>query len=167
MKHNPVIVKSYLNENATDVPPSHNFPYPIIYASEFKIGSIAHAMIVLELWKDFDNNTLDKGTEVFAEQVRMDFADGTSFSGNREDFMTIMKQQRKTFSSFKSSIDAIVSLQPEGKDESWGNVWGSQTGVTTAGVTSTVLINENWMFNSNGKVSYIRQFSAVPQKAST
>jgi hypothetical protein len=32
------------------------------------------------------------------------------------------------------------------------------------GVTSTALINENWMFNEEGKVSYIRQFSAMPQK---
>jgi hypothetical protein len=38
-----------------------------------------HAMIVLNLWKYFDDNTLDKGTKVFAGQIRMDFADGTNF----------------------------------------------------------------------------------------
>lgn len=153
------------NNNDTSVPPVHHFPYPIQYSGDFSIGAIAHAMIVLDLWKYFDVNTLDKGTHVFAEQVRMDFADGTNFTGNRDDFMDVMKQQRKTFSSFKSTIDAIVSLKPAGKKESWGNVWGHQTGVTTGGVTSTVMINENWMFDEDGKVSYIRQFSAVPQKS--
>jgi hypothetical protein len=163
MKQSPALSKK--NVPATKVPPSHNFPYPIHYSGDFSIGAITHAMIVLDLWKDFDNNTLDKGTKVFAEHVRMDFADGTNFIGNRDDFMNVMKQQRKTFSSFKSSIDAIVSLKPKGKNESWGNVWGHQTSVTTAGVTSTVMINENWMFDEDGKVSYIRQFSAVPQKS--
>jgi hypothetical protein len=165
MKQNPTPAKGTVNTNATDVPPAHPFPYPIHYSGNFSIGGIVHAMIVLDLWKYFDDNTLDKGTKVFAEQVRMDFADGTNFIGNRNDFMDVMKQQRQTFSSFKSTIDAIVSLQPAGKKESWGNVWGHQTGVTTAGVTSTVMINENWMFDEDGKVSYIRQFSAVPQKA--
>jgi hypothetical protein len=164
MKQNPMPAKGTVNTNATDVPPVQPFPYPIHYSGNFSIGRIVHAKIVLDLWKYFDDNTLDKGTTVFAEQVRMDFADGTNFTGNRDAFMDVMKEQRQTFSSFKSTIDAIVSLQPAGKKESWGNVWGHQTGVTTAGVTSTVMINENWMFDEEGKVSYIRQFSAVPQK---
>jgi hypothetical protein len=79
--------------------------------------------------------------------------------------MDVMKQQRKIFYSFKSTIDAIVSLQPAGKKELWGNVRSHQTSITTAGVTSTVMINEKWMFDEDGKVNYIRQFSAVPQKA--
>jgi hypothetical protein len=163
MKQNPSV--GITKNNTADVPPAHPFPYPIQYSGNFSIGGIVHAMIVLDLWKDFDNNTLDNGTKVFAEQVRMDFADGTNFIGNRNDFMDVMKGQRKTFSSFKSTIDAIVCLHPAGKNEYWGNVWGHQTGVTTAGVTSTVMINENWMFDEDGKVSYIRQFSAVPQKS--
>jgi hypothetical protein len=163
MKHKPS--SSAAKTNDSSIPPTHHFPYPIHYSGDFSIGGIVHAMVVLDLWKYFDDNTLDKGTKVFAEQVRMDFADGTNFIGNRDDFMNVMKQQRQTFSSFKSTIDAIVSLQPAGKNESWGNVWGHQTGVTTAGVTSTVMINENWMFDEDGKVSYIRQFSAVPQKS--
>lgn len=166
MNQNPSTAANVITQNEEAVLPPRNFPYPIIYSSHFKFGSLTHDMILLDLWKYFDNNTLDKGTEVFAEEVRMDFADGTNFIGKRDDFMSIMKQQRQTFSSFKSYIDAIVSLKPEGKNESWSCVWGYQTGTTTAGVTSTVLINENWMFNEDGKVSYIRQFSAVPQKAS-
>jgi hypothetical protein len=143
------------------------FVYPIIYSSNIKIGNIKYARILLDLWKDFDDNTLDKGTHVFADEVRMDFADGTNFTGKRDAFMDVMKSQRKTFKSFKSSIDVVVALKPKGKDENWACVWGSQTSVTLKKVQSTVLINENWMFDKKGKVSYIRQFSAVPQKAST
>lgn len=163
MKQHPASSAKSVNEPNSPAP---DFVYPIIYSSHFKIGKREHAAIVLDLWKDFDDNTLDKGTHVFAEIVTMDFADGTNFHGNRKDFMDAMKSQRKTFKTFKSTIDAVVSLIPAGKDESWACVWGFQTGVTTDNKTSSVLINENWMFNKEGKVSYIRQFNAVPQLAS-
>lgn len=163
MKHHPA---SPANTAHDPNSPTPQFVYHIIYSSHLKIGKTEHSAIVLDLWKDFDDNTLDKGTHVFADEVTMDFADGTNFHGNRKDFMDAMKSQRSTFKSFKSTIDAVVSLIPAAKDESWACVWGFQTCVTTDNKTSSVLINENWMFNKEGKVSYIRQFNAVPQPAS-
>lgn len=162
MKHKPSYSKTAPKTAAKTL--NHGFPYPVSYAEDFEIGKITHAKILLDLWKDFDDNTLDKGTHVFADTVRMDFSDGTSFEGKRDAFMDVMKAQRKTFTSFVSVINAIVSLKPKGKDESWACVWGQQTSVA-AGKSSSVLINENWMFDKKGKVSYIRQFSAVPQPA--
>lgn len=152
MKHKP-----------TTTHPGHHFAYPVTYSGDFEIGKTNHAKILLDLWKDFDDNTLDSGTHVFADQVRMDFADGTFLEGPRDEFMDAMKKQRSTYSSFVSTINAIVSLKPEGKEESWACVWGQQTGVTTDNKSSTILINENWMFDEAGKVSYIRQFNAVVQ----
>jgi hypothetical protein len=159
--NNPTTALKSANENGTTT--DIKFPYPIQYSSNFKIGKIDHSAILLDLWKDFDDNTLDQGTHVFADEVRMDFADGTSFSGKRDAFMDVMKQQRKTFKAFVSYIDAVVSLAPQGKNETWACVWGKQVSETQDYVHNEVLINENWMFNAEGKVSYIRQFSAVPQ----
>jgi hypothetical protein len=161
--NNPTTAVKSASENGTETDDSLPFLYPIIYSANFKIGTLKHAAIVLELWKDFDDNTLDNGTHVFADEVRMDFADGTSFSGNRNDFMDVMKQQRKTFKAFISYIDAVVSLAPQGKNETWACVWGKQVSETIDYKHNEVLINENWMFDAAGKVSYIRQFSAVPQ----
>lgn len=159
--NNPTTALTGTNGNGADA--NYPFPYPINYSASFTIGPLGNAQVVLDLWKDFDNNTLDSGTHVFADEVRMDFADGTSFSGGRDAFMDVMKQQRKTFKAFYSYIDAVVSLAPLGKPETWACVWGKQVSETQDYVHNEVLINENWMFNADGKVSYIRQFSAVPQ----
>jgi hypothetical protein len=161
MKHHPNQPETQLYEEAkVDV---EGFPYPITYSSDFKIDTTKHAEILLELWKDFDDNTLDQGAHVFADEVRMDCADGTNVAGTRDEFMNAMKAQRATFSSFVSTINAIVSLKPKNQPGSWACVWGEQTSVSN-GQTTTVLINENWFFDQDGKVSYIRQFSALPQK---
>jgi hypothetical protein len=164
--NNPTALQS-TTEKGTATEIKLPFPYPIQYSSDFKIGGIDHASILLDLWKDFDNDTLDQGTHVFADEVRMDFADGTSFKGNRYDFINVMKQQRSTFKAFISQIDAIVSLAPQGKDETWACVWGKQISETKDYVHAETLINENWMFDAAGKVSYIRQFSAIPQPLGT
>lgn len=162
MKENPALHMNNGSQNPNTSLSMPQFVYPISYSSDFKIGKSEHAAILLDLWKYFDDNTLDQGNDAFAEHVRMDFSDGTFFDGKREDFMNYMKKQRLLFQSFKSTIDAIVSLIPEGKDESWACVWGAQTSDPINGKASTAWVNENWMFNKEGKVSYIRQFTSVP-----
>lgn len=160
---------AFIHETMPGGTPSSNaatpFPYPIAYSSDFEIGKPEHAQVVLDLWKDFDVNTLDKGTPVFAEEVLMDFCDGTFFQGSRNDFMEAMKSQRATFITFVSSIDSVISLQPKGKEESWVCVWGRQDSTGKDNKAATIYINENWMFDKDGKVSYIRQLnSSLPRQ---
>src|SRR4051794_17379016 len=112
MKHNPVHAATE-NKNETNGQ-AHGLPYPVSYSSHFEIGKINHAKILLDLWKDFDNNTLEEGAHVFADHVRMDVCDGTFVEGSRAEFIAAMKSQRQTFTSFTSTINAIVSLSPKG-----------------------------------------------------
>ena len=43
-------------------------PYTATYSSSFKIGKSAYSAIVLNLWKDWDDNTFDK-QDYFADRV--------------------------------------------------------------------------------------------------
>ena len=160
MKHHPAHGQ-LTNYGSTTASSPSQLPYPILYAGDFEIGKEEHARILLDLWKDFDVNTLDKGAHVFADEVTMEFCDGSSVTKSRDDFMAYMQEQRNSVSSFESTIDAVVSLKPKGKEESWACVWGKQTSITPDNKKQQVYINENWMFDKEGKVSYIKQFNAV------
>src|SRR6266700_3687850 len=59
------------------------YAYPVAYSSDFTIGDSKYAQTVLELWKDYDNNTFDNHKDAFADSVTMDFS-GMSVSGTRD-----------------------------------------------------------------------------------
>ena len=59
-------VTSDQNQNVT-------YAYPVEYSSDFTIGDPKYAQTVLELWKDYDNNTFDRGADNFSDSVVMDF----------------------------------------------------------------------------------------------
>ena len=67
--------------------------------------------------------------------------------------------------SATESVDAVVVLKNKGKDESWVCVWGKEVDVMKDGKKDSTFLNENWMFNKDGKVSVIRQYAAkIPKK---
>ena len=58
-------------------------PYKVTYSADFKIGKPAQATRILELWKDWDDNQLDRH-DYFADTVSMIFSDGTVMKGKKE-----------------------------------------------------------------------------------
>jgi hypothetical protein len=53
-----------------------NYPYTSDYSHNFEIGSSKNAMTLLQLYKDWDNNTLDNSKGSFADNDTMYFSDG-------------------------------------------------------------------------------------------
>ena len=141
-----------------------NYAYPVAYSSDFTIGDSKYAQIVLELWKDFDNNTFDNHKDAFADSVSMDFPDGSTMSGTRDSIVAGAKAFRSSLKNCVSSIDAIVTLKPKDKDETWVCVWGKEVDTHNNGKIDSVNHNENWMFNKNGKIAYMEQLDAKPAK---
>ena len=141
-----------------------SYAYPVAYSSDFTIGDSKYAQIVLELWKDFDNNTFDNHKDAFADSVSMDFPDGSTMSGTRDSIIAGAKAFRSSLKNCVSSIDAIVTLKPKGKDETWVCVWGKEVDTHNNGKIDSVNHNENWMFNKDGKIAYMEQLDAKPAK---
>jgi hypothetical protein len=146
-----------MNENVS-------YAYPVKYSSDFTIGDSKYAQTVLELWKDFDNNTFDNHKDAFADSVSMSFPDGSTMSGTRDSIIAGAKAFRSSLKNCASSIDAIVTLKPKGKDETWVCVWGTEVDTHNNGKIDSVNHNENWMFNKDGKIAYMEQLDAKPPK---
>jgi len=71
---------------------SLTYPYTASYSSDFEMGDPKNAQTLLQLYKDFDNNTLDNSKNSFAEVDTMIFADGNMFVGTRDSLITLAKR---------------------------------------------------------------------------
>ena len=143
-----------MNQNVT-------YAYPVAYSSDFSIGDSKYAQTVLELWKDYDNNTFDKDAGDFSDSVAMDFPDGSTVKG-KDSAMASAKAYRGSLKNAVSSVDVVTTLKPNGKDETWVCVWGKEVDTHNNGKVDSVYLQENWEFNKDGKIIYMSQFMAKP-----
>jgi hypothetical protein len=141
--------------NNKDAPVS--FPYRANYSSQIDLGNQRNAKLVMDFWKDWDNNTLDKNAVLMSDSVMVLLANGQVLSG-KTNVMQSRQTARSEISSVWSTIDVWVPLFLTDKKEHWVALWGSQNRVMKDGSKTIVLINEIWRINKSGKVDMIRQY---------
>src|SRR4051812_40167736 len=78
---------------------SMDMPYTAMYSSKFAIGDPKYSAIVLNAWKAYDDNMLDKmDGSVMSDTLSATLPDGTEFKG-KENFMSALKTYRGSFTS--------------------------------------------------------------------
>jgi hypothetical protein len=139
------------------------YPYTATYSSKFAIGNPAHAKMILELWKDWDDNALERHN-YFADTVVMYFPDGGMAKG-KDSCMAGAKRFRGSMTAAKSELQAWTPLKSVDRNEDWVAVWGTETDTYADGKTEKRDLHEIWRINKAGKVDFMKQFaSAVPAK---
>ena len=138
---------------------SSDQPYKV-GATKITVGNPAYAQKVLWLWKYYDNNTLDKGADLFADDVLATLADGTVIKG-KENVMKGVKDYRNSLASASSTVDACVTLKsPDMPDREVVSIWGVETATNKDGMVTKSHLNEVWFFNKAGKVVEFHQMAA-------
>lgn len=135
------------------------YPYKANYSSDFKIGNPANAKMILELWKDWDDNALDRHN-YFADTVVMYLADGSVLKG-KDSCMAGAKRFRGSMSSATSSLEAWIPLKSVDRNENWVAIWGAETDTYPDGKTDKRDLQEIWRINKDGKVDFMKQFAAA------
>ena len=139
------------------------YPYTATYSSKFAIGNNAHAKMILELWKDWDDNAVDRHN-YFADTVVMYFPDGTMSRG-KDSCLAGAKKYRGSMSSATSELQAWTPLKSIDRNENWVAVWGTEADTYADGKTEKRDLHEIWRINKDGKIDFMKQFaSAVPAK---
>jgi SnoaL-like protein len=140
-------------------------PYKV-HATNISLGNQAYSQKVLWAWKYYDDNTLDKAADLFADDVLGTLPDGTVIKG-KDNLMKALKDYRNSFASASSDVDACVTLKtPDVPDREVVSIWGVETDTAKDGTVSKVHLNEVWFFNKEGKVVEFHQLAAkeMPQK---
>ncbi|HSF44569.1 MAG TPA: hypothetical protein VLA58_01120 [Chitinophagaceae bacterium] len=143
-------------ENATS---AAAFEYSIKarYSSDWEIGDPALAQKVIDLWRYYDNNTLDSARAFFADSVYMDMP---GFTGKLHSDTALhhAKADRARFSSLVSEIDVILPVNAKNHpEEKIVTIWGQETGVLD-GKGIKRRLHETWAFNNEGKVIWMIRY---------
>jgi hypothetical protein len=132
-------------------------PYKANYSSKFTIADESWANKVLTVWKDYEDNMLDKHLAWFADTMSMAASNGQTVKGLQANLAAV-KAYRATQKNLKVSIDAWVSLKSD-KDENVVCVWGSEDFTDQNGQHMVNHLQEVWGFNKDGKISIILQYN--------
>ena len=135
-----------------------DLPYKATYSSNFKIGKPAYSKIILDLWKDWDDNNFERH-DYMADSLVMLFPDGTVTKGKKEN-MEAAKKYRGSFASVKSIIHAWVPLTSTDRNEDVVCIWGQEEDTLPYGTGEKKFIHEVWWFNKDGKVTMLRQWAS-------
>src|SRR5690348_10881969 len=82
------------SDSTSEKPRNLTYPYTADYSSDFEMGDAKNAQTLLELYKNWDNNTLENAKSAFAENDTMYFSDGNMFAGSRDSFFVMANKVR-------------------------------------------------------------------------
>jgi hypothetical protein len=131
---------------------------PAAYTSSFTVCNAAHSNIILNLWKDWDDNEFGRH-DYFADTIKMWLPDSMVVKGKAA-AMEGAKKYRGTMKSAKSVIHAWVPLHSTDKGDDMVCVWGTETDTYPDGRVEVKDLHEVWWINKDGKVSMMRQWAA-------
>ena len=134
------------------------YPYAVNYSSQFEKSNDQNSQMVLGLWKDFDNNTLDNSLDKFADTVTMMMPGFEMVGVTRDSALASSKEYRSMFSKVTSRVAAVTALKSTDKNEEWVLVWGTEVHTNKKNVTDSVHLQETWRINKDGKIDYLMQY---------
>lgn len=138
------------------------YPYVATYSSNFVMGNTNYSKMVLELWKDWDNNDF-AAHDYMADTIIMFFPDGTISQG-KDSVLAGAKRVRGSMSGAVSTLQAWVPLKSVDRDEDWVALWGEETDTWADGKKETRDVQEIWKFNKEGKIALMRQYYTKPSQ---
>lgn len=138
---------------------AEDMPYKIAN-TDLRFGNSQYSTKVLQAWKAYDNNDLDKIAGMFADDVVGTLPDGTTIKG-RDALVNAMKAYRGGFASVVSAVNACTTLKSaENPDSDATLIWGFETDTKKDGTVQRMAIHEAWFFNKDGKVYEFHQFAS-------
>lgn len=146
-------------ENFAQKKDKMDYPYKANYSSDFSMGNSQNSKIVLDLWKDWDDNAFDRH-DYMADTVVMYFPDGSMVRG-KDSAMAGAKRYRGSMSGASSSVDAWMPLKSIDRNENWVAIWGTETDTFADGKTEKRDLHEIWRINKDGKVDFMKQFASA------
>ena len=137
---------------------AHTFAVKPTYSGAFEIGDYKQADIVVELWKQYDDNTLDKGKDYFADTVTMWMADGWQYHGTRDSLLKLTKKSRSEYGTVKSVLVAIIPLKSTDMNSNWVSIYGNEYLTNKKNKVDSSALQEAWRFNKDGKIDVMHQY---------
>lgn len=136
-----------------------NQAYPILQNLSF--GNASYSGIVLKVWKDFENNTMNNSRAFFADDVVGYSSNGEIVTG-KENMFRISNGYRNSLNAVKFQILACTTLKsPADPGHEIVMIWAETDFTMPDGTSYKTNAQEAWYFNRQGKIDKFYQFAAV------
>jgi len=140
--------------------------YKASYSSSFTISDNAkNEQLVLQSYKDWEENTLKNAPNYLADTVTMDFSSGKHMMAPRDGIVKEWQNFRDSLSSVKLNIVAVTNLHSTDKNADWVGVWYVEIDTYKTGkVDSAFYQDDNHV--KDGKMVYIssKRRTLLPMK---
>jgi hypothetical protein len=147
-------------EEAKSSETSLTMPYTASYSSQFSMGDQKNAEKMLILFKQWDDNKLADGKNMFADSVSF-MSDRWNFNGTNDSFQSVSQKQRNLFKEVKTVVHAWIPVKSTDKNEDWVLVWSTAYTTDLKGKVDSVTYQDTWRLNKNGQfdrmLSYIQR----------
>jgi len=144
-----------------------SLPYTATYSSKFEMGDAKNVKTILDLYKDWDNNTLDNSKDKFADTLTLYFSDGTKMYGSFDSVTASAKRFRNTLGTVSTNVHAVFPVKSTDKNENWVAAWFTEYRTNAKGNKDSVELQETWRMNKDGKADLLFQYeqkNPVPPK---
>ncbi|MEO6734480.1 MAG: hypothetical protein ABIN01_24890 [Ferruginibacter sp.] len=153
-----LILLAFFNECIAQATPKESMPYKATVSSSFTIGKAAYSKMILDLWKDWDDNNFERH-DYIADSLVMMFPDGMVVKGKQQN-QEAAKKYRSKFTTVKSVVHAWVPLSSTDTKEDAVCIWGTEEDTLPDGKVEKNDLHEVWWFNKDGKIIRMRQWAA-------
>jgi hypothetical protein len=131
------------------------YPYEASFASDWKIGNPENAVIILNLYKNLESDApVDSSLNFFADSLTSISFDDKIFKGSSKDFLKRVKVFREQFKSLDEEVISFVPLYSPSKNLDQVSIWIKEKGIRLNGKADSTIYQENWRFNSAGKINF-------------
>lgn len=130
-------------------------PYKASYSSSFTISdNEKNEQMVLQSYKDWQDDKIKNGSAYLGDTVAMDFANGRHLVAPRDLVMKEWQVFRDSLSNIKLDVVAVTNLHSTDKNTDWVGVWYREIDTYKNGkVDSAFYQDDNNV--KNGKLVYI------------
>ncbi len=150
--------------DTTAAKPAAALPYTASYSSSFKMGNDDYsAMIVQGSWKDWENNTMDNMKSWVADTIVAFQSDNLMVKGV-DSLQARWKRGRAGYTKVIDTLNAVVPLYSNDKNENWVLVWATEINTDAKGKTDTTALMETWRINKDGKADLLYQYDRRERK---
>ena len=138
------------------------YAYKANYSSSFELSDQTNAKILLNMYKDWDNNTLDNSLQYLADTVSFHFPDGSRWNGTKDSIWRMLKNYRNIYTTVENKVDAWLPFHTPDNKDNWVAIWAREyhTDKATGKLDSTD-IHEVWEFNNDHKVIFLSQYDGL------
>lgn len=133
-------------------------PYTADYSSKFEMGDANNTKTILDLYKDWDNNTLDNSKSKFADTIAIYSSDGSVVRGSFDSVNAETKKYRNSLGTVTTTVHAVLPVKSTDKNENWVLTWFTEYRTDANGKKDSVQLQETWRLNKDGKADLLYQY---------